>query len=480
MRGEDRESGTLFSYVSCEARVPADHPLRPIRAIVDEALEVLSPEFERLYAKIGRPSIPPEKLMRTLLLQAFYGIRSERQLIEQLDYNLLFRWFVGLAMDAPVWDASVYAKNRDRLVEGEVAARFLNAVLQGERVRKLLSDDHFSVDGTLIDAWASMKSFRPKQDGGDDAPTADGSGRNGARDLRGQKRSNETHASTTDPDARLYRKADGQSADCASWVIYWWRTATRWSSMPRSALRPARPSATRGSSCWTGARGGGGSRSAPTRPTTSAPSSTSCAPARWFPHIAVDGHATKTGKRRKTRIDGRTTRHQGYAASQRIRNRIEESFGWIKTAAALAKTRHRGLERAGWMFTLTAAACNLIRLPKLLAAVPWWGRWRRRTRGETAFGVMPARDLESRRSSVFVTSAGLDQMDEVTSKLNAWLLQQPAKRFLLKLVTYLRWRGMNQCPVLRGVTHGISAAGGRRNANLPNRKMEKHNGDSDP
>jgi transposase len=220
MRGEDRESGTLFSYVSCEARVPADHPLRPIRAIVDEALEVLSPEFERLYAKIGRPSIPPEKLMRTLLLQAFYGIRSERQLIEQLDYNLLFRWFVGLAMDAPVWDASVYAKNRDRLVEGEVAARFLNAVLQGERVRKLLSDDHFSVDGTLIDAWASMKSFRPKQDGGDDAPTADGSGRNGARHLRGQKRSNETHASTTDPDARLYRKADGQSADCASWVIY--------------------------------------------------------------------------------------------------------------------------------------------------------------------------------------------------------------------------------------------------------------------
>jgi transposase len=167
MRGEDRESGALFSYVSCEARVPADHPLRPIRAIVDEALEVLSPAFERLYAKIGRPSIPPEKLLRALLLQAFFTIRSERQLMEQLDYNLLFRWFVGLAMDAPVWDASTYSKNRDRLIAGEVAARFVNAVLQGERVKALLSDDHFSVDGTLIDAWASIKSFRPKG-GGDD------------------------------------------------------------------------------------------------------------------------------------------------------------------------------------------------------------------------------------------------------------------------------------------------------------------------
>ena len=208
MRGEDRESGALFSYVSCEARVPADHPLRPIRAIVDEALEVLAPTFERLYSKIGRPSIPPEKLMRALLLQAFYGIRSERQLMEQLNYNLLFRWFVGLSMDAPVWDASVYSKNRDRLIEGEIAARFLNAVLRGERVEALLSDDHFSVDGTLIDAWASMKSFRPRDGSDDDAPP--GGGRNAERSFHGQKRSNETHASTTDPDARLYRKGDGQ------------------------------------------------------------------------------------------------------------------------------------------------------------------------------------------------------------------------------------------------------------------------------
>ena len=179
MRGEDSESGALFSYASCEARVPADHPLRAIRAIraiVDEALEVLSPQFEQLYSKMGRPSIPPEKLMRALLLQAFYTIRSERQLMEQLDYNLLFRWFVGLSMDAPVWDASVYSKNRDRLVEGEIAARFLQAVLQGERVKALLSDEHFSVDGTLIDAWASMKSFRPKDGGGDDAELTRASG----------------------------------------------------------------------------------------------------------------------------------------------------------------------------------------------------------------------------------------------------------------------------------------------------------------
>ncbi len=209
MRGEDERVGGLFSYVDLEARVPADHPLRPIRALVDEALVVLSADFERLYSRTGRPSIAPEKLLRALLLQAFYTIRSERQLMEQLDYNLLFRWFVGLSMDAPVWDATVYSKNRDRLVAGEVAARFLQAVLQGERVRRLLSDEHFSVDGTLIEAWASMKSFRPKDGGGDDAPPA---GRNAERDFRGERRSNATHASASDADARLYRKGDGQSS----------------------------------------------------------------------------------------------------------------------------------------------------------------------------------------------------------------------------------------------------------------------------
>jgi transposase len=198
----------LFSYVDLEARVPADHPLRAIRVLVDEALAALSGDFAGLYSKTGRPSIAPEKLLRALLLQAFYTIRSERQLMEQLDYNLLFRWFVGLSMDAPVWDATVYSKNRDRLVAGDVAARFLQAVLRGARARRLLSDEHFSVDGTLIEAWASMKSFRRK-DGGDGDPPA---GRNAERDFRGERRSNATHASTTDGDARLFRKGKGRSS----------------------------------------------------------------------------------------------------------------------------------------------------------------------------------------------------------------------------------------------------------------------------
>lgn len=365
MRGEDRESGALFSYVSCEARVPADHPLRAIRAIVDEALEVLSPTFEGLYSRIGRPSIPPEKLMRALLLQAFYSIRSERQLMEQLDYNLLFRWFVGLSMDAPVWDATVYSKNRDRLIEGDVAARFLNAVLQGERVKKLLSDDHFSVDGTLIDAWASMKSFRRKDCGDDDAPP--GGGRNAERDFRGEKRSNETHASTTDPDARLYRKGDGQpSRLCFMGHLL---MENRNALIVDTALTHATGTAEREAALAMLDR-----RKRRRRITLGADKAYDIADfvddlrrREVTPHITINDHVTKTGKRRKTSIDRRITRHPGYAVSQCIRKRIEESFGWVKTTAGLAKTRHRGLVRVGWMFTLTAAACNLVRLPKLLA-----------------------------------------------------------------------------------------------------------------
>ena len=211
MRGGDLNTGALFSYVSCEARVAANHPLRAIREIVNLALSALSADFEALYAKLGRPSIPPEKLLRALLLQAFYSVRSERQLMEQLDYNLLFRWFVGLALDAPIWDVTVFTKNRERLVEREVAAKFMAAVLNQPRVKELLSAEHFSADGTLIEAWASMKSFRPK-DGGGEPPAA---GRNGERDFHGEKRSNETHASTTDADAWLYRKGPGQAAKLA-------------------------------------------------------------------------------------------------------------------------------------------------------------------------------------------------------------------------------------------------------------------------
>ncbi len=212
MRGGDARTEALFSYVSCEARVPMDHPLRAIRNIVNEALAVLSPEFETVYAKSGRPSIPPEKLLRALLLQAFYSVRSERQLMEQLGYNLLFRWFVGLSLDAAVWDVTVFTKNRERLIEGDIAAQFMAAVLNQERIKALLSDEHFSVDGTLIEAWASMKSFTAPKDGSGEPPAP---GRNGERNFHGEKRRNETHASTTDPDARLYRKGPGQPAKLA-------------------------------------------------------------------------------------------------------------------------------------------------------------------------------------------------------------------------------------------------------------------------
>ncbi len=366
MRGEDRESGALFSYVSCEARVPADHPLRAIRAVVDEALEVLSPEFEGLYSKVGRPSIAPEKLLRALLVQAFYSVRSERQLMEQLDYNLLFRWFVGLSMDAPVWDATVFSKNRDRLIEGEIAAKFLAAVLSQARVKALLSDEHFSVDGTLIDAWASMKSFRPK-DGSDDDGTPPG-GRNTERDFRGQKRSNETHASTTDLDAKLYRKGNGQSSRLCfmGHLMMEHRNAL----IVDAALTRAGGTAEREAALAMLER-----RQRARRITLAADKAydvrsfiEALRARRVTPHIAIDGNVRVSGRPRSTAIDKRTTRHPGYALSQRTRKRIEEGFGWIKTTGNLAKTRHRGLDRVGWTFTLTAAAYNLVRIPKLMAA----------------------------------------------------------------------------------------------------------------
>ena len=366
MRGRDERGDGLFSYVDLEARVPVDHPLRAIRVLVDEALAALSADFEQLYSHTGRPSIAPEKLLRALLLQAFYSIRSERQLMEQLDYNLLFRWFVGLSMDAPVWDATVYSKNRDRLVAGDVAARFLQTVLQGDRVRRLLSDEHFSVDGTLIEAWASMKSFRRSDGGDDDAPP----GRNAERDFRGERRSNATHASATDPDARLYRKGDGQSSRLCYMGHLLMENAN--ALIVDAALTRASGTAEREAALAMLGR-----RSQGRRITLGADKAYDVAgfvdalrDRSVTPHIAVDGRLSKLGKRRLTRIDRRTTRHPGYAASQRLRKRIEEGFGWIKTTGGLAKTRHRGLDRVGWMFTLTAAAYNLVRLPKLLAEAP--------------------------------------------------------------------------------------------------------------
>jgi transposase len=370
MRGEDSQPGTLFSYVSCEARVPADHPLRTIRAIVDEALEALSERFAALYSSVGRPSIPPEKLLRALLLQAFFGIRSERQLMEQLDYNLLFRWFVGLSMDAAVWDASSFAKNRDRLLEGDVARAFLAAIVNQPRVKALMSDEHFSVDGTLIQAWASHKSFQPKENatGGND-PSDPGAprGRNAEHDWRGKPRSNETHESKTDPDARLARKSDGQPGILA---------------YAGHVLMENRNGLVAGA-CLTRAGGTAEREGALTlldrmrrrkRITLGADKGYDVADfvnalreRRVTPHIAVDGRVSKHGVVRRSEIDRRTTRHSGYSISQVIRKRIEEVFGWKKAAAGMRQTRFRGVGRVGWAFSLYAAAYNLIRLPKLLA-----------------------------------------------------------------------------------------------------------------
>jgi transposase len=378
MRGRDDRADGLFSYVRLEERIPADHPLRAVRRLADEALAALNGRFEALYSSMGRPSIAPEMLLRATLLQAFFSVRSERMLMEQINYNLLFRWFVGLPLDGAVWHATVFTHNRDRLLEAEVARDFLSALLGLPQVKALLSDEHFSVDGTLIEAWASMKSFRPKGlssgddpgDGGGDPPSP--GGRNAEVNFRGEKRSNETHASTTDPDVRLYRKGDGQAAQLCymghalmenrhGLVVGALVTRATGTAEREAALalldrhRPPRRRITLGTdkaydveAFVEDLRG-----------------------RRVTPHVAINGHQTKTGKRRRTAIDGRTIRHRGYASSQRCRKRIEEAFGWIKAAAGFAKTRFRGTERVNAAFTLATAAYNLVRLPKLLAgAVP--------------------------------------------------------------------------------------------------------------
>jgi transposase len=313
MRGSDRRTEGLFSYVSCESRVPAVHPLRAILPIADAALVTLSGAFQQLYALNGRPSIAPEKLLRALLLQAFYSVRSERQLMEQLDYNLLFRWFVGLGVDDPVWDVTVFTKNRDRLLEGEIAAKFLRAVLGQPNVKALLSDEHFSVDGTLIQAWASMRSFRPK-DGGGEPPAP---GRNGERDFHGEQRCNDTHRSTTDPEARLYRKGRGKEAKLCfmghalmenrhgllvdSRVSEATGTAERELAKTMLAAVPGRHPITVG-----------GDKSFDTAGFVGA-----------MRELKATPHVAQNDTNRRSAIDGRTIRHPGYAVSQRIRKRIE-------------------------------------------------------------------------------------------------------------------------------------------------------------
>ena len=363
MRGMDERSGSLFSYVDIEARVPATHPLRGIRELVNGALATLDRKFETLYSSDGRPSIAPERLVRASLLQLFYSIRSERQLMERLDFDLLFRWFVGLGIDDAVWDHSVFSKNRDRLLTTEIAQDFLAALLAEPKVKHLLSHEHFSVDGTLLKAWASMKSFRPK-DGDGNPPEG---GRNGERDFRGEKRSNETHASTTDPDARLYRKGNGQESKLCymghalmenrNGLAVLGKVTRATGIAEREAAiglvddhRPGKARITLG-----GDKGydvASFVEDLRTREVT--------------PHIAIDGHATKTGKRRATAVDARTTRHPGYAISQTIRKRIEEIFGWGKTIGGLAQVKVRGLTKVEAVFIFALVAYNLIRLPKLL------------------------------------------------------------------------------------------------------------------
>jgi len=358
MRGTDRQTGKLFSYLSPEAMVPQDHPLRVIRPLVNAALERLSPAFSEIYSVIGRPSIPPEKLLRALLLQAFFAVRPERQLMEQLTYNMLVRWFVGLSMDAPVWDVTVFSKNRDRLLEGDIARDFLLALLADPRVVPLLSDEHVSVDGTPIEAWAWMKSFRPR-DGSGEPPAA---GRNGERDFHGEKRSNETHTSTSDPDARLYKKAAGQAAKLCHMghVVMENRSGLVVAASTTLASGTAEREA---AEAMIGDLPAGG------RITLGADKAYDTVDfVAGMRRLGVTAHVAQNDKRRRSAIDGRTTRHAGYEASLRVRKRIEEVFGWMKTVGGQRKTRYRGTARVGWMFTLSAAAYNLVRMPKLLGA----------------------------------------------------------------------------------------------------------------
>lgn len=358
MRGNETPSGSLFSYVSLESRIPSNHPLRAIKSMVDAALKELDRDFEQMYASQGRPSIPPERLLRALLIQVLYSVRSERQLMEQLDYNLLFRWFVGLGVDDPVWDATTFTKNRERMQESEIASKFFEQILAQAREAGLISKEHFTVDGTFIEAWASQKSFR-KKDGTGDPP---GPGRNADADFRGEKRTNETHESTTDPDARMMRKGgDGAklvhhghvlSENRHGLVVAAEVTVATGKSEAEAAPRllerrgTTRPGTLGGDKAYDQTDVVEGARELGVTP-----------------HVAQCITTV-----RGSMIDGRTTRHEGYAISQRRRKMVEEAFGWAKTIGGLRKTRHRGTRLVDWVFRFTMAAYNLVRMRKLMAA----------------------------------------------------------------------------------------------------------------
>lgn len=361
MRGDRREEDQLFSYVTLEDRVPANHPLRVMRRFVDPILAEMSPRFDAIYAKTGRPSIPPEQLLRALLLQVLYTVRSERMLCEQLQYNLLFRWFVGLGMDGQVWVPTVFTKNRDRLLGGEIAEAFFNAVLEEARRRGWLSDDHFTVDGSLLEAWASHKSFQPKKNS---RPGRRAKGRNPDRNFRGEQRRNDTHESRSDPDARLTRKSSGTGSQLAyqanvlmenrnglvvdTQVMIATGTAERDAALCMlDRLPPRQKRRTLGADKGYDSRG-------------------------FVDEVRarnVTPHVAQNDRGRRSAIDARTTRHEGYKISQRKRKLVEQGFGWDKTVGLMRKLRHRGLKLVRWMYTFTTAAYNLVRMRTLLGGV---------------------------------------------------------------------------------------------------------------
>jgi len=359
MRGDDPRNDSMFSYVTPEARVRPDHPLRPIRRMTDAALARLSPRFDRLYSTIGRPSIPPEQLLRALLLQMLYSVRSERLLMEELDYSVLYRWFVGLSLDDPIWDATTFTKNRDRLLDGDIADAFFAEVLAAITQEGLLSDEHFTVDGTLLEAWASHKSFKPKEG----PPTPPDDPKNPTVNFHGQARRNDTHQSTTDPDARLYKKASGREAKLG--YLGHLLTENRHGFIIDTAVTEASGTAERDAAIAML-----GQLPLTTRRITVAADKaydirawvTAVRRMRITPHVAQNefGYGGSS-------IDARTTRHVGYRLSHRKRKLIEQAFGWLKTVALFRKLRHRGGRLVDWMFSFGAAAYNLVRWRNLVA-----------------------------------------------------------------------------------------------------------------
>jgi transposase len=357
MRGADHQQADMFSYLSPEQRVRKDHPLRAVRAVTDEILVRMSPLFDAMYAEGGRPSIPPEKLLRAQLLQMLYSVRSERLLMEEIDYSILFRWFVGLNLDEKAWDATTFTKNRDRLLEAAVAKEFLAQVVERARTAGLVSDEHFTVDGTLLEAWASLKSFQPKDKPG--APPDDPG--NPTVDFHGQKRSNETHESKTDPDALLARKGKGKEAKLSyngNLLV-----DNRNGLIVNAELLEANGRAERDAALLmleqvpgNGRVTVGGDKGFDTAEFVA-----ECRHMNVTPHVAQN-----TGRPGGSAIDARTTRHAGYAVSQKKRKRIEECFGWLKDIALLRKLKHRGLFKVAWIFTFAAAAYNLVRMRKLI------------------------------------------------------------------------------------------------------------------